>query len=819
MLGCADLKLITATLPYLISVDRASTEGSVPALLFCLAALFLSGCDRPAPQNLLLVTFDTVRADHMGYAGGASGVTPMLDAMAKRGTWFSTAITSQPLTLPAHTSIMTGLYPTNHGVRNNGTYVVPQEITTLAEQFQEQGYATHGIVSAFVLDSQFGLDQGFDSYNDDLSTGPKQKMFMFRERRATDTAIQAVKWLEQERPKDRGFFLWVHFFDPHADYEPPPTIAARFPGDPYSGEIHYADYELGRIFKSLDQQKLLDDTLFVFTSDHGDGLGEHGEKTHGIFVYESTTRVPLIISGPGVKAGGRVDQVVRTVDIAPTILDLFGMAPETPLDGWNLRPLWEGDEDQRQAYMETFVPRFNFGWAELRAVRSETLKVIDAPNMEVYDMAVDPDELNNLYVDDDHLDFEATAQVHDLDVIIEADPLYHGGHQQASMSDEVMERLAGLGYVWGDETIDDGEERADPKDRISYYERFQAGQAHLRRDEIPQAIESISALLTDDPENVVAMGSLAGALADTGETERALEMYRKMIKLDPRRETAYLGAARLLKEKAEYEEAAALLESVMEMQPDNPASVVAMGDLLLAQDNYADGEIWYRKALVMDPNSMLSVSGLGNLLNRAGRIDEALELLNAGHKKDPTSQSVLYNLAVVTEKKGDRIAAEALYRQSIHLDDGHAMSWNNLGSLLNKMGQKEKAIKAIAQAWTLDGTNVEATFNLAVLLFQSGRHEKSIPLFESALSMRPTLFQAAMFRARAFEATGRIPEARRAWQNMSKSAPPALRSLARLEVKSGNIDAARRAIQMARKTGDKRVIESIKNDPVLKPYH
>ncbi len=311
------------------------------SVVVLLALAAVSGC-RGGHPNVLLVTFDTTRWDHVGYANGHQGVTPMLDALAKRGTWFSTCVTPQPLTLPSHASIMTGLYPFHHGVRNNGTYIVPDRDVTLAERFQAAGYATHAVVSAFVLDSRFGLDQGFDGYDDDLSGGPKQKMFMFKEIKAEQTAARAVEWLKGGRDKDRPFFLWVHFFDPHADYEPPPEWAAKFPGDPYTGEIAYADHSLGYILKELDDEHLLEGTVVAFTGDHGDGLGEHGENTHSLFIYESTTRVPLLFAGPGVPKGKRVDELVRTIDIAPTLLRLAGLEAADEVDGASLVPVWRG---------------------------------------------------------------------------------------------------------------------------------------------------------------------------------------------------------------------------------------------------------------------------------------------------------------------------------------------------------------------------------------------------------------------------------------------------------------------------------------------
>jgi len=444
-----------------------------------------SACHRE-PPNVLVVTFDTARWDHVGYATGQENLTPMVDALAARGTWFSTCITPQPLTLPAHTSIFTGLYPFHHGVRNNGTYIVPESEVTLAELFQEEGWATHAVISAFVLDSRFGLDQGFDTYDDDLSGGPKQKMFMFKEVKAEQTAARAVQWLQKERDRERPFFLWVHFFDPHADYEPPAEWAAKFPGNPYQGEISYADNSLGYILKELDDEQILENTVVVFTSDHGDGLGEHGESTHSLFIYESTTRVPLLFTGPRVPAGGRVDQLVRTIDIVPTVLELAGLKVPAGLDGASLVPVWEGHEDRRTAYLETFVTRLNFGWSELRGMREAGAKVILAPRPEAYDLMADPEETRNLLEDGGTMSGTGRELMGDLRAIVEADPFARGEQQESELDHETRRKLASLGYVWG-APVDTGRELPDPKDRLEFWRRFQAAQSLIRDDRYDEA--------------------------------------------------------------------------------------------------------------------------------------------------------------------------------------------------------------------------------------------------------------------------------------------------------------------------------------------
>jgi len=784
-------------------------------LVVCLAAALVSGgCGRSRP-NVLLVTFDTTRWDHVGYASGRQGLTPTVDALAERGTWFETCLTSQPLTLPAHTTILTGLYPYHHGVRNNGTYIASGELETLAESLQADGYATHAIVSAFVLDSRFGLAQGFDAYDDDLSGGPKQKMFMFKELKAEQIASKAVRWIEGRGETEQPFFLWLHFFDPHADYEPPPDVAVRFPGDPYSGEIFYADRELGRVVSALEGTGALDNTVIVFTSDHGDGLGEHGEKTHGIFVYESTTRVPLVLAGPGVPSGKRAEGLSRTVDIVPTVLDLIGLPAPADNDGRSLRPLWRGTDDGRTAYLETLVPRLNFGWAEVRALRGASAKVIDAPRPEVYDLANDPGETRNLPAAGVSVPEDSDSLRTELEMVIENDPFTHGEQRQADLDPETRKKLASLGYVWTADDDDDDVDRPDPKDRLGYWERFQETQNLIRVEAYDEARAAITELLAADPENVVVMGSLALVLAKTDDKSGALDLYRRMIELDPLREMPYIGAARVLSEEGRFDEAESLAGAVIEMQPDNPEGYTVLGDLYLEQERFAEAEPWFRRALEVDPHSMLAASGLGNCLNRAGRIQEAHAVLSAAHEHDPGSHAVTYNLGVVKERMGEADSAAELYREAIRLEPDHSMSWNNLGSLLDRQGKREEAIRLIARAHELNPENVEATYNLGALLLAVGQAAEALPLLEDALRLRPDLTQAAAMRARALEGLGRKQEALAVWRNLMEVRPEVGLQVARLELEAGREVEARAALGVALEHGGDRARQAALRHPGL----
>lgn len=780
--------------------------------LFLVIAASLTACGRK--PNLLFITFDTTRADHMGYANGHPEATPTLSRLADGGTWFATCITAYPLTLPSHTSMMTGLYSYHNGVRNNGTYVVPKSDVTLAQILHEHDYAAHAIVSAFVLDRRFGLDKGFDSYDDDLAGGPKQKMFMFKELRGNQTADKAIAWLSSGRPRGKPFFLWVHFFDPHNDYDPPAEDAALFPGDNYSANLHFADRQLARILAQLDTLGLRRNTLIAFASDHGQGLGNHGEATHGLFIYDSTVRVPLIFNGPGVPKGKSVQQVVRTVDILPTVLDLLHLPVPAHIDGQNLVPLWNGTRQNRVAYTETFVPYLNFGWGQLRSLRDWTVKAINAPKPEVYEMQKDPHEEHNLAANGT-VPSEARPFFADLKKIEAADPFEHGGQQPGKMDAETTKRLAALGYIWVREQ--NKGPRPDPKDRIGFWDRFELAQDMIRDGKNQEAATALTNLLQEDPNNVMAMGSLANALARIHEQDRALAIFQRMIQIDPREEPPYLGAAAILRKKKQFPAAMKLLQAALTYQPRDPEIFAAVGDVYLDQNQFDSAEQWFRKALDLEPHSMTAAAGLGNCLNRSGNPQQAYIVLSKAHQHDPSDGPVTYDLAVVTEHLGHPREAFPLYQLATKEDPDNSEAWNNLGSLLDRMGKHPEALQNIEKAHQLDPDNTEATYNLGALMLQNNQTQKALPLLEQARKERPDLLQASVMCARAYAKLGRDAEALGIWTSLAQKNPEAWLPAAQLEARMGRTAAARSDLQKALAAGGDKVRQAAENDPQLKP--
>ena len=354
---------------------------------------------RPSPEslNLVFVTLDTLRADRLGCYGFAGIETPNIDGLAREGILFEHVTSAVPLTFPAHSSIFTGLLPPHHGVRDNGGFFLEDDKTTLAERLKGAGYTTGGFIGAWVLESRWGLAQGFDKYSDKFDLSQYKVLSLGTVQKKGDEVMNdALAWLDGV--KDRKFFAWVHLYDPHSPYEPPEPYLSRYPDQPYLGEVAYTDHVVGRLLDYLRGAGLMERTLVVLTADHGESIGEHSESTHAYFIYDATTAVPLIIRTPWGYRGRNRTQVA-SVDLFPTVLDLLGLAPQDGIDGHSLvRAVMDpAAELGHVAYSETYFPRYHFGWQHLRSLRDGAYKFIDAPIPELYDLAKDPQEKQNIY--------------------------------------------------------------------------------------------------------------------------------------------------------------------------------------------------------------------------------------------------------------------------------------------------------------------------------------------------------------------------------------------------------------------------------------
>ena len=509
-----------------------------------LAALALAACGRATPvvptrpaPNVVLVTIDTLRADRVDNPA-FPGLTPNLDRLAAAGVRFADATAHAPLTFPSHVSIMTGEFPSQHGARDNGSYVLGPQAVTLAERLHDRGYVTGAFVASVILSRGYGLAQGFDEYDDRFSAGGASISLADLQRPGAEVAGDAVAWLKARPDTDRPFLLWLHLYDPHAPYAAPKAFADRYPHAPYDAEVAAADWAAGYLVDSLPPGGARE-TVVIVTGDHGESLGEHGEPEHGMLLYDATLHVPLIVSGGGVPAGVVVGGQVRHVDLVPTILDLVGAPPADGLPGQSLVPLMKGvrREEVPASYAETWFPRLHFGWSELRAVRVGDWKYIQAPRPELYDLRKDPGERENRLKDRPEL---AAGLARELATLARA-----GGPVEAS-SQPVARTRPSISAAWatsaaaggGPTTLGTGEEGADPKDHIAEYTAFVTAfyQAldDLQAGRAAEALRGFRALARAHPLSFEAHQYTGRALAALGRSAEALREYDVAIGLNPR---------------------------------------------------------------------------------------------------------------------------------------------------------------------------------------------------------------------------------------------------------------------------------------------
>lgn len=536
--------------------------------------------DPPPPQRVVLITIDTLRADHVGCYGATRAHTPNMDAVAAAGVRFETAISPTPLTLPSHTSLMTGLDPPSHGVRHNSIYVLRSEIPTLAEQMQAAGFETAAFVGAAVLSRRFGLSRGFANYDDAFGGGRMSGAVGYAERPAGAVVDAALDWLLVA--PDR-FFMWVHFYDPHSDHAPPPGFASAFASDPYAGEIAYVDAQIGRLLGGIRGRWGSEHLLLAITSDHGESLGEHGEITHSYTIYEATQRVPLILRGPGLPEGTVVSQMARLIDVAPTLLAISA-APALPdAEGRNLVPVIDGtDQEPRSAYMETLATQLDHGWSPLLGIRSGRYKFIRAPRPELYDLVRDPNEHHNL------ADVESDI-VRRLDQIL-SEQEHASWLQEAprTIAENERRQLESLGYTVPGGLAGEAVARLgivggpDPKDEIEILGVIASAHGAMSDGRAADALALLAA--RGESGSVVAAMRAAAALT-VGDFARAEQDARAVLRVQPRRPDIEMILGRALEGSGDAAGALAAYRRSIALDPTAASPHRGVGRALVALED------------------------------------------------------------------------------------------------------------------------------------------------------------------------------------------------------------------------------------------
>jgi len=545
--------------------------------------------------NLLLVTLDTVRADRLGCYGDGQAETPHIDSLCNSGIMFSDAVASAPITLPSHATIMTGLSPASHGVRDNGIYRLGDEHSTLAERLRSHGYETAAFIGCFVLDERFGLDQGFDLYDFEVTPeGYRPGMLDFNERSARSVTDAALSWLDERDSAGTTspFFAWVHYFDPHLPYSSPLQALTRFASRPYDAEIAYVDQQFGRLLSELERTDQLDDTLIIVVSDHGEALGEHGEPTHGMLLYRSTVRVPFIISCPSLFDGAHRagDQVVGLVDVRATVEELLGVAAGEVGDGVSL--LRTDIPADRTIYIETEMPLNMAGWSPLYGLRSHERKFIQAPVPELYDLTADPDESRNLYSPDSG---EARDLTQQLSAIIET---ADGGADGRELSDEERERLAALGYVQATAAPRSGS-LPDPKAMMPVHNDALRAERLYGEQRFEEAAALAADVLERSSECTQAIRVLSFSYLRLGRADEAVDLLRMSVRRCP---DVFLvrSLIQALIMGGQYAEAEDALELYESLDPRDGRVHLLRGDIRAREGRHADAMAEYERAVLLD---------------------------------------------------------------------------------------------------------------------------------------------------------------------------------------------------------------------------
>lgn len=722
--------------------------------------------------NIILFTIDTLRADHLECYGYDKVKTPQINRLANEGILFEHNIVQVPLTLPSHSSILTGTYPLYHGVRDNGGFYLDESHHTLAESLKNKGYATGAFVAAFVLDSRWGLDQGFDYYYDNFDLTKYKKVSLDSvQRRGDEVLAEVYKWIENQA--QQKFFAWIHLYDPHTPYDPPEPYKTEYRGRQfglYDGEIAYVDQLMGEFRDFMEEKNLFEKTLIIFTGDHGESLGEHKESAHGFFIYDSDIRVPLIIRFPeGKYAGHVVSNQVKSIDIMPTVLHLLDEEIPESVQGKSLLSLIVEDEaqDERSAYSETYWPRYHYGWSELKSLRKGRYKFIDAPQPELYDILEDPGEVNNLVNIKASLGHEMKR---DLLALIEeyaAEGIEDVGPRK--IDNDSLVKLQALGYVGSflSKTKEKEGKLADPKDKIELYNEIKLSQFLVTEERMDEAEIKIKDVLAKDPSVLEARYILGNIYSKQNKYDEAIEEFRKALEVDPDYYTALFGMAVTYKKAEMFDEAIVGFKRMIEMDPKDTKPFLHLGDIFHKKGLLEEAKNYLKSGIAIDPESPWFHNNLGatylkmNMFSEAEQeiqkalsIERSVPLINAH-----------FNLALLHEARGERDKAILEYEREQEISPFNGMPDFNLGLLYTKSKEMDKAIKEFESCIEKNEEYSDAYVFLAKAYMDTGKAlDEAEYMAKKGLALKPepkTTILAHFILADIYNRLGRTNESRR----------------------------------------------------------
>ena len=675
---------------------------------------------KPSDLNLLLITLDTTRADHIGCYGYPQIKTPNIDGLAAEGILFQNATSQCPLTLPSHSSMFTGTYPSFHGVRDNGGFYLEEDQVTLAEVARQAGWATSAFIGAFVLDSRWGISQGFDYYYDNFDFAKYKKISLDSVQREGGEVVKAFfEWFDKNAPQK--FFSWIHLYDPHAPYEPPEPFRTRYEGQEYGlydGEIAYADSLVGRVLEYLRGKGRLEKTVVVVVGDHGESLGEHQESAHGFFIYDATVSVPLIIRIPSAELRGKkIAAQVQNIDIMPTLCELLGLPVPKAVQGQSLLGLIAGRQpkQERMAYSESYYPRYHYGWSELKGLRTSRYKFIKAPRPELYDLVLDPRERDNLFGRNSSLAEEFARQLETLEKKASRKGTGEKGPQQ--LDDDTREKLMALGYIGGftsEAKLNRSGVLGDPKDKIILYNKIKMAEGASSDREYDDALARLDEVIREDPGIMEARQVRANIYLQLDRPEEAAEECKEALKIDPEYNAAIFTLALAYKRLKRYDEAIAGFDRALQLDPRDPKPHVNLGQIYLETNDLDRAISSFEQAISIDPeHSSLAHNSLGAAFLEKKMLGRAEQEILKALEMRPRLPDAHYNLGLLYEEKGDIARAIEEYKKEIEIHPAAHPAHFNLALLYGKTGRLREGVQELQRAIDADKSFARAYLFLA----------------------------------------------------------------------------------------------------------
>ncbi|MGH9340380.1 MAG: sulfatase-like hydrolase/transferase [Acidobacteriota bacterium] len=642
----------------------------IPAVAVLVYFGLLQRSSAPRP-SIVLITIDTLRADYVGAYGNQNVQTPYMDALAADGVLFETVVSEVPLTLPAHSTLMTGAYPPATGVHDNLGYRLTDDHLTIAEVLKKNGYSTGAFVGAYVLDSKWGLAQGFDHYDDHLPVTPGSDLLRPAvERAGHEVSRAAQSWIESR--EKAPFFCWIHLFDPHHPYEPPEPFRSRYAQDLYAGEVAYADQMVGQIIEALKRKQLYEETLIVVAGDHGESLGEHEEQTHGFFIYDSTLRVPLILKLPVTlkrrfETRSVVDELVQLADVSPTLLQILNIDRPESFQGYSLLEIMQGGEHLRNrgAYSESYYPN-EFGWSELKAWRTKDHKFILSPKPELYDLRTDPGETRNIIDQDQSL---AARLERDLLKFIESHSNPDAARAQTQISGEELARLQALGYVGAPSQRASSADLSlpDPKDKRKTLIMISEAMEQLAQGQFEPALTTLERVTQLDPAVVMAHSLIGQAYLKVGRYQAARDSFERVVQEQPDRVSPvfYLGLTHF--HMGEQDRARELLENALRIDPQFAPAHNYLGLIYTDRGESVKAIKAFSEAVRLQPNAN-AYQMLGFLYTQEKQLDKAARALQKAVELDPNNAIAHLYLANAYMLQGQRGRAQQEFETAAKLD-------------------------------------------------------------------------------------------------------------------------------------------------------